>query len=494
MFPTLHQIHTRVLLTELGETLQRRATLNDVPDELLDELAQQGVNWLWLLGVWQTGPAGQEKSRTSADWRAGFLEDLPDYTDLDICGSPFAICNYTPHVDFGGAAALARFRERLRSRAIQLMLDFVPNHVAIDHPWVEAHPEYLVQGTNQELRNESQNYIRLGDKVFAHGRDPYFPGWRDTLQLNFRHAGLRQAMIDVLLGLTKVCDGIRCDMAMLLLPNVFKRTWGDRSQPCDGSAAVDTPFWPEAIQAVRARRADFLFLSEVYWDLEAALQAQGFDYTYDKSYYDRLCTGDAEVVRDHLAADDEFQRKCARFLENHDEQRAAAVFEPAMNEAAAVLTYTVPGMRFFHEGQFDGRRKRMNVHLSRKANEFPNPLVRDFYRRLLTCLRRNEFREGRWKLLSHHAAWAENPTWRNFIAYEWRNDDHEKTWVVVNYGRTQGQCYVEPADESLRGQSLLLRDQMSRTWYQRDGYELCDRGLYLDLPAWGYHIFDVTVT
>lgn len=117
MFPTLHQIHTRVLLTELGETLQRRATLDDVPDELLDELAQQGVNWLWLLGVWQTGPAGQEKSRTSADWRAGFVEDLPDYTDLDVCGSPFAVCNYVPHVDFGGAEALARFRERLRTAA-----------------------------------------------------------------------------------------------------------------------------------------------------------------------------------------------------------------------------------------------------------------------------------------------------------------------------------------------------------------------------------------
>ncbi|MGC3968883.1 MAG: alpha-amylase [Pirellulales bacterium] len=373
------------------------------------------------------------------------------------------------------------------------MLDFVPNHVALDHAWIAEHPEYFVAGTEAELRAEPHNYVRIGNQIFAHGRDPYFPGWRDTLQLNYRHAGLRKAMIEILVGITNLCDGVRCDMAMLLLPNVFKRTWGDRSLP-RGAEPVDSPFWPEAIDAARANNDDFLFLSEVYWDLEATLQAQGFDFTYDKSLYDRLCTGDAEAVRDHLLADDEFQSRCSRFLENHDEQRAAAVFEPAMHEAAAVLTYTVPGMRFFHDGQFDGRRKRMNVHLARKAEEFPAPLIRDFYLRLLTCLRRDEFRNGRWRLLSHREAWTGNPTWRSFIAYEWRDDAGQRAWIVVNYGRTQGQCYVDFGDESLRGHSLLLRDQMSRAWYQRDGYELCDRGLFLDLPAWGFHVFDVSVT
>lgn len=493
MFPTLYQVHTRVFLTELSKTLNRPATLDDVSDELLDDFAQQGFDWLWLLGIWQTGPAGREVSRTSADWRSGFVEDLPDVTDFDVCGSPFAIQSYTPHTAFGGAEALARFRERLRARGARLMLDFVPNHIALDHPWVDEHPEFIVAGTEAELRAEPHNYVRLGDRIFAYGRDPYFPGWRDTLQLNYRHPGLRRAMIETLAQITGYCDGVRCDMAMLLLPNVFKRTWGDHSLPQDAQP-IDTPFWPEAIEAARAKSPDFLFLSEVYWDLEATLQAQGFDYTYDKSLYDRLCTGDAEAVRDHLLADDDFQRRCARFLENHDEQRAAAVFEPTMHEAAAVLTYTVPGMRFFHEGQFDGRRKRMNLHLARKAEEFPAPLVRDFYLRLLTCLRRHEFHKGHWRLLTQRPAWNENPTWRNFIAYEWRDDAGQRTLVVVNYGRTQGQCYVDLADESLRGNSILLRDQMSRAWYQRDGYELCDRGLYLDLPAWGYHVFDVSLT
>ncbi|MGC3968882.1 MAG: hypothetical protein QM775_16390 [Pirellulales bacterium] len=103
MFPTLYQVHTRVLLTELSVSLNRPATLDDIGDEVLDDLAQHGFNWLWLLGIWQTGDAGRECSRTSADWRAGFLEDLPDVTDFDVCGSPFAVQSYTPHVAFGGA-------------------------------------------------------------------------------------------------------------------------------------------------------------------------------------------------------------------------------------------------------------------------------------------------------------------------------------------------------------------------------------------------------
>ena len=126
-------------------------------------------------------------------------------------------------------------------------------------------------------------------------------------------------MIGEMQGIADRCDGVRCDMAMLLLPEVIARTWGGRSQPADGAAPVEAPFWPEAIAAVQTRRPDFLFLAEVYWDLEWELQQEGFDYTYDKRLYDRLRAGDAAGVRAHLSAGLDFQRRCARFLENHDE-------------------------------------------------------------------------------------------------------------------------------------------------------------------------------
>jgi len=498
MFPSLYQINTRILLAELSGELERPATLDDVGDDLLDGFVVSGFDCLWLMGVWQTGEAGRNVSRTNADWRAGYREDLPDFQERDVVGSPFAIKAYSVHTDFGGIEALARLRERMTQRGLQLILDYVPNHTALDHAWVNEHPEYYIEGTEADLKREPQNYQRVagkgGMRIVAYGRDPYFSGWTDTFQLNFRHAGLRAAMVGELLKIAEMCDGVRCDMAMLVLSNVFVRTWGDRSLPRDGSTPADAPFWPDAIGKVRAKSPAFVFLSEVYWGLEAALQAQGFDYTYDKSYYDRLRGGDAAHVREHLLADPEFQKRSARFLENHDEVRAAVAFPPEPYQAAAVLTYTVPGMRFFHEGQFEGLRKHANIHLGRRAGESPDPLMRDFYSRLLPVLRKSEIHEGKWRLLEQTPAWAENGTWQNFIAYEWRGTERQRTWVVVNYGATAGQCYVRIADDSLRGNPYLLRDQMSRAWYQRDGNELAEKGLYVDLPAWGYYVFDVVAT
>ena len=279
-----------------------------------------GFDWVWFLSVWQTGLAGQRVSRSNPEWRKEFEETLPDLREEDIAGSGFAITGYTVHQHLGGDAALARLRERLRKRGLRLMLDFVPNHTGLDHPWVEDHPEYYIPGTEQDLARAPKNYTwvkrQQGDLLLAHGRDPYFPGWPDTLQLNYGNPATQEAMIGELVKIAGQCDGVRCDMAMLVLPEVFERTWGIQAQP----------FWPKATQRVRERVPDFCFMAEVYWDLEWTLQQQGFDYTYDKRLYDRLREGHARPVREHFHAGLDYQNKLARFLENHDEPRAAATF------------------------------------------------------------------------------------------------------------------------------------------------------------------------
>jgi glycosidase len=224
---TLYQINTRVWLNELGQQLGHPATLDHVKDETLDQLAEQGFDWIWLLGVWQTGPAGRAVSLSREDWRDSFLQALPDLREEDIVSSPFAVRAYTVHTDFGGDDALIGFPNRLRQRGLRLMLDYVPNHTALDHAWVWEHPEYYISGSDDDLKREPQNYYRAGTRsgwqILAHGRDPYFSGWPDSLQLNYRHAGLRQAMTSELLKITDRCDGVRCDMAMLLLPNVIQK-------------------------------------------------------------------------------------------------------------------------------------------------------------------------------------------------------------------------------------------------------------------------------
>jgi glycosidase len=490
-FPALYQINTRVWLHDLGQRLGRAATLDDVSDASLDQVASDGFDWVWLLGVWQTGEAGRQVSLTQPDWHREYRELLPDYDQDDVCGSPFAVREYVVHRDLGGPPALGRLRRRLAERGVRLMLDFVPNHTALDHPWVKDHPEYYVHGSEEDLAREPGNYVRVGTGVLAHGKDPYFPGWPDTLQVNYRHRGLRQAMREVLERIASQCDGVRCDMSMLVLPDVIARTWGPRAHPADGSAPVDDPFWPEAMGATRGQRPGFVFMAEAYWDLEWTLQQQGFDYTYDKRLYDRLHAQDAQAVRGHLLADPEFQRKSVRFLENHDEPRAAAAFPPRVHRAAAVLAFLAPGLRFLHEGQRSGRRLRASNHLRRRTPEPVDVELRDFYNRLLACVRRPEVRNGAWELLACQPAWPDNPTWDRFIAYAWQGEG-PRLLVTVNYGPTQGQCYVRLPFPDLPGRTWQLRDLLSpRFTYEREGGDLAARGLYLDLVAWGHHVFEV---
>jgi len=492
--PSLYQLNTRILLNELAYRIGRAATLDDVPDALLDEIAGKGFDWVWFLGVWQTGEAARQVSRTNTKLRAEFQHELPDLREQDIVGSPFAVKAWTVHQDFGGDAVLARMRGRLRQRGIKLMLDFVPNHVAPDHPWVDAHTEFFVGGSEQDIAREPQNYMRVqtvrGPRILAHGRDPYFDGWPDTLQVNYRHAGFREAQIQVLGSIADRCDGVRCDMAMLLQPEVFARTWGERAKPLDGSPPRDEPFWPEAIGAIRKRHPSFLFMAEVYWDLEWDLQQAGFDYTYDKRLYDRLRAENATPVRDHLRADMAFQERSARFLENHDEPRAAATFDEPIHRAAAVITYLAPGLRFFYEGQFDGRRVHASMHLGRRPTEPVAPRLRAFYDRLLAILQRSDVREGRWQLWDCRPAWEGNWTHQQFIVTTW-DAAPRRSIVAVNYGPSQGQCYVTLGLPDLAGKNFTLIDLLGDARHDRDGSGLSGNGLYLDMPAWSAQVFDI---
>jgi hypothetical protein len=484
-YPALYQINTRVWLTELAKSVGRPATLDDIPDAELDRLAAMGFDWVWLLSVWQTGSAAQQVSRAHAGWHKEFQETLPDLREEDIAGSGFAITGYTVHSSLGGNKALGRLRQRLKRRGLRLMLDFVPNHMAPDHPWVEQQPDYFVHGNDADLARAPQNYCRQqtskGSLVFAYGRDPYFDGWPDTFQLNYGNPQLQQAMIGELVRIAGQCDGVRCDMAMLVLPDVFERTW-----------SLKAPlFWPEVTRRVREKVPGFCFMAEVYWDREWDMQQQGFDYAYDKRLYDRLREGHARPVREHFHGGLDYQNKLARFLENHDEPRAAATFPAGQHEAAAVITFLSPCLRFFHQGQFEGRLKRISPHLGRAPDEPTNEALREFYDRLLSVLRQPELRDGNWQLLECAPAWEGNWTVDCFLAFAWQLDGEDPLLVTVNYAPHQSQCRVRLPFPGLAGRAVRLKDMMAQAEYERSGDELLSAGLSVDLPAWGCHVFTI---
>jgi hypothetical protein len=364
------------------------------------------------------------------------------------------------------------------------MLDFVPNHTALDHPWVKTRPDFYVQGSEQARAAAPENYYRVetdqGPRILAYGRDPNFPGWPDTLQLDYANPALQTAKMAELAAIAEQCDGLRCDMAMLLLPEIFQRTWG----------RTPAPFWPTAIAAVRRAHPGFTFLAEAYWDLEWDLQQQGFDYCYDKRLYDRLCNSNAGALRAHLAAGLDYQDRLARFLENHDEPRAAASFPWPRHQAAATVTYFAPGLRFFHQGQLEGARMRVPVHLRRGPVEAPDPDVAAFYDKLLAVLKEQDaFRDGAWSLIPPQPAWAGNSTWQDFVSYAWRMGDGGGRVVVVNYSDHQAQCRLRLPFSGLAGSQFRLTDMMGGEVYVRDGNGLIDPGLYIDLGAWCCNVF-----
>lgn len=484
-YPSLYQINTRIRLSELSATLGRPATLDDITEAELDQLARDGFDLVWFLGVWQTGEAARRISASNPEWLAEYHRVLPDFQETDVSGSCFAVRDYHVHTDFGGDDALARLRVRLRERGLRLILDFVPNHVAPDHRWVEERPEFFIAGSEAQLAAEPQNYRRIelasGSRILAYGRDPYFAGWSDTLQLNYGNPALQEALLGELQRIAGQCDGVRCDMAMLVLPEIFEKTWG----------IAASPFWPRAIAAVQTKVPGFLFLAEVYWDLEWTLQQQGFDYTYDKRLYDRLVHGAARPVREHLLAGLDFQDHLARFLENHDEPRAAATFASDVHQAAAVITFLTPGLRFFHQGQREGKRVHIPTHLGRGPVEALDTSLSSFYDRLIACLKDLAFRNGHWQLLDAGPAWAGNGSNEAFIAFSWSGPRDFRRLVVVNYADHQSQSYISMPWSDLAGQTWRFHDRLSTAVYDRDGVDLSARGLFLDMPAWGYHAFDV---
>jgi hypothetical protein len=342
-----------------------------------------------------------------------------------------------------------------------------------------------MQGNEVAFSASPHNYIRAetatGPTILAYGRDPNFPGWPDTLQLNYANPALQAARIDELTAIAGKCDGVRCDMAMLLLPEIFQRTWG----------VTPEPFWPKATSAVHTKYPAFAFMAEVYWDLEWILQQQGFAYCYDKRLYDRLRDGAVRPIREHLSAGRDYQDKLARFLENHDEPRAADEFPWPRHQAAAIVAFLSPGLRFFHQGQFEGAQIRVPTHLCRGPVEAVNLGVREFYARLLQVLKKTKaFRQGSWSQLQPQSAWSGNWTSDGFVAYAWAGEEGSRH-VVVNYAGNQGQCRLPLPFPEFRGRQVRLTDIMGAEVYDREGSDLLDNGLFVDHSPWHFNVFEL---
>jgi Alpha amylase, catalytic domain len=479
--PHLYEISAWPWLERLSRQEQRHVTLADVPAAAWDAIAARGMDYVYLMGVWKRSRIGRLMGRTDLSLLAEYDRVLPGWGMADVPGSPYCIQAYEPDDRMGGWPGLDAARAELARRDIALVLDFVPNHTGFDHEWVGAHPDFYVQGTLDNFRADPTLYHPIEDtadtvRFIACGRDPFFPPWRDVAQLNYFNPATREAMIRVLSSIAQHCDGVRCDMAMLVLNDVFAQTWANRVD-----LLWDTPadeFWPEA-----TRRTPLTFLAEVYWDREYQLQQQGFDFTYDKRLLDRVHHGDPTETRGHLHADPAYSAKLARFLENHDEPRSLPAFGHRIR-AAATLTFTLPGLRFFFDGQFEGADMRAPVQLGRWPASPDRADIHDFYARLLKAIDQPLFHDGAWSLLDVRGAGDSTNT--DLIACAWRRgNDFAIAGVNITDHDAQGLVVV---GELPGGEAFELQDQLSDQRYRWTRAAL-GNGLYVRLKSGDAHLF-----
>jgi len=425
--PLVYELNARCWLRDLMARHGRPIQLGDVPAEEFESWCRLGFTHIWMMGVWTTGPRSREAFLRLPDTTARLNIVLPDWREEDVASSPYAIAAYRVPDSLGGDAGLRAFREQLHRHGLGLLLDFVPNHVGLDHPWLREHPDWFVRA-GHAAPGTFPVQTREGEAWIAHGKDPNFPAWIDTAQLDFRVPAVRDAMIEQLQAVAATCDGVRCDMAMLLLNDVFARTWEGFPRP---DQLPDREFWADAIAAVR--RPGFLFLAEAYWDLEARLQSLGLDFTYDKRLLEFLVERrPAELWRHLLGRGTAFVSRCAHFLENHDEPRIASRLSLDEHRAAALLILALPGMRLLHDGQLDGARVRVPVHLGRRPREAPVPAIAALYRQLLALLPTTAIGRGTPRLIETFPVAATDEGSQNVILIEWLMQNGASDLVVVN--------------------------------------------------------------
>ncbi|MDB5162329.1 MAG: alpha-amylase [Candidatus Saccharibacteria bacterium] len=434
--PSIYEINAAVFLNEQSSKLGSKVTFATVPDETWDEIKLLKVDAVWFMGVWERSPLAQKMAHNDSSLKKA----LPDLKEKDIFGSAYSIHHYVVDERFGGDDALAIARKKLKERGMSIILDYVPNHVAIDHVWTRQHPNYFLPASQDELLDFPDDFYQTPSGIIARAKDPNFPPWSDVVQLNAFSPELRQAVTETLLKISSMCDGVRCDMAMLMMNDVFHHTWGHRA-----GHAPQTEYWPTIISEIKRHHPHFIFIAEVYWHKEKALLEQGFDLCYDKNLYDALDETSVHGIRKILHKDNEYQRHLLRFIENHDEPRAAKVFSSKKHEAAAVIISTLPGVHMYHDGEFEGKKVKLPVHLARRRTESLDIGISQFYSSLLGLLDDLSFKKGAWSMLETRESLPFIAS-SHILAWLWERGT-DKYIVMVNYSKepTRGRVILPEA-------------------------------------------------
>jgi glycosidase len=433
---------TRLRLYEINTRAFCRR-FDQIPSAWLSRIAALGFNAVWVMGAWRIGQGAKAISRVISN---------------EFDGSPFAIADYEYSPELGGREAYLDFVGRARGAGLRVLLDFIPNHMALDCPWIAEDLTLFIR-SNPDLRKQDPGdyYLHPTGEAVAHGKDPYFPPWCDTAQLDYTSEKLRLRQIANLKRIGQDADGVRCDMAMLLLRHYFLDRWYPKAPVGWLSQRMPGEFWESAITEVKSALPEFIFLAEAYWGKEPDLQRLGFDLTYDKLLYDALVARNASWVRELVSRPVDLMRRSMFFIENHDEPRAASVFDPDENLAAIAMLLALPGSVLLHHGQIEGFRQKVAIQLGQRTPpEETDTRLKSGYEAILNATNNLIFENGELDLLPSRSP--------DVVSFVRRNSDRIVGYAGYIGGKQSefNQCEIDVSAAAGKGDTLIVRDLLGR--------------------------------
>ncbi len=489
--PHLIEINTRLWLNQLRKKYSEDITLSTVPEEELLKIKHLGFDIIWLMGVWAPSPASALIAKKDPEILEAAKEIIPKFNKDKIGASPYSIFEYKLNSHLGFEWEIKALKERLNALGIGLFLDFVSNHLSKDNSLISEHPDYFVNVGAEDYAAHPEQFFEIeagGEKKYiAYGRDPNFPPWTDTAQLNFFNSDAQEKVLQILMDIADISDGVRCDMVMLTLNEIYEGTWGWLLNK-DGVKKPDKEFWAQAIKKVKKKYPKFVFIAEVYWGLEWRFQKMGFDYTYDKVIYDRLKGEDCDNIRGHLRAEKLYQKRSVRFIDNHDETSSIESFGREKAKAAAIIMSTIKGLRFYQDEQLDGELVKVPVQAINYDRPV-DPTIRKFYEKLLKIVDHPAFHGGEWSLLEVGEFHPENKTNINILSWSWSQMRTVKI-VVVNYSEETASGIIGTKIKSSDDNTALF-EELSGRFIPFDASDIQDGLRIENMPPYSAYILDM---
>ncbi len=524
-------------------------TLDQIPDEELDKLAQRGITGLWLIGLWERSKASQRIKQ-----RMG---------DHDAVASAYSLFSYDIAADLGGWGALENLRWRAWQRGVRLSADMVPNHMGIDSQWVLDHPDWFLSvpyapypgySFNSEVLSDDlrvgiwleDHYYSKSDaavvfkrvdrwtgdtRYIYHGNDGTSMPWNDTAQLDYLKAEVREAVIQTILHVARNFPIIRFDAAMTLAKKHIQRLWfpepgaggaiPSRSEHgltrAQFDAAIPEEFWREVVDRVAAEVPDTLLLAEAFWLMEGYfVRTLGMHRVYNSAFMHMMRDEDNAkyrlVMKNVLEFDTQVLKRFVNFMNNPDEKTAIEQFGDGDKYfGVATVMATLPGLPMFGHGQFEGFREKYGMEFRcAKWDEQPNEgLISAHEWRIFPILHKRYIFAEVDNFLLYDFFSVDGHVNEDVFAYSNRHNTERGLVVYHNkYADTSGWvrtsvAFMDKGSGSLVQKSLggglglpndpldfaIFKDYVTGQEYIRSCRDINEQGLFVHMHAYQSHAF-----